>query len=253
MLILRAIEHDDLVPAQCDSGIECSRRLPAIAVGSEDRSLRRPVPHAKRQLCFLLSGKKQNRQNQKRQSPQDSTHPMPPRLGKLKRSKKRQGRPPAVRKPVLLQLFLVDCFLEFGPRSELRDFAGSNLDRRASLWIAPIPGLSLRHGERAEANQRHAISFAEGRRNAVNSGINGGRSLRLADFTRACDLINQIGFIHSFSSQVSFIPSPDRGSKVARAELGNLTARYSPPSAANVNCENPRRKPVSHLPGPNCP
>lgn len=38
---------------------------------------------------------------------------------------------------------------------------------------------------------------------------------------------------------------------MARAELGNLTATYCPPSAANVNCENPRRKPVSHLPGPN--
>lgn len=34
------------------------------------------------------------------------------------------------------------------------------------------------------------------------------------------------------------------------AELGNLTVLYSPPSAANVNCENPRRKPVSHLHGP---
>ena len=38
---------------------------------------------------------------------------------------------------------------------------------------------------------------------------------------------------------------------MAKAELGNLTVLYSPPSAANVNCENPRRKPVSHLPGPN--
>ena len=35
------------------------------------------------------------------------------------------------------------------------------------------------------------------------------------------------------------------------AELGNLVARYFPPSAGNVNCENPRRKPVSHLPRPN--
>ncbi len=36
------------------------------------------------------------------------------------------------------------------------------------------------------------------------------------------------------------------------AELGNLTVRYCAPSFANVNCENPRRKPVSHpfRPGP---
>jgi hypothetical protein len=31
------------------------------------------------------------------------------------------------------------------------------------------------------------------------------------------------------------------------AELGNLTASYCAPSAANVNCENPRGKPVLHL------
>ena len=37
---------------------------------------------------------------------------------------------------------------------------------------------------------------------------------------------------------------------MAKAELGNLTVLYSPPSAANVNCENPRRKPVSHPLGP---
>jgi hypothetical protein len=38
---------------------------------------------------------------------------------------------------------------------------------------------------------------------------------------------------------------------MAKAELGNLTVLYSPPSAANVNCENPRRKPVSHPTRPN--
>ena len=37
----------------------------------------------------------------------------------------------------------------------------------------------------------------------------------------------------------------------ARAELGNLTASYCPPSAAKVNCENPRRKPVLHSLSPN--
>jgi hypothetical protein len=38
---------------------------------------------------------------------------------------------------------------------------------------------------------------------------------------------------------------------VALTGLGNLTVLYSPPSVANVNCENPRRKPVSHLRDPN--
>ena len=86
-----------------------------------------------------------------------------------------------------------------GSRSELRDFAGSDLDGRAGLGIAAVPRLSLRHRERAEANQRHAISFAERSRNTFNRGINGGRGLRLADLARACDFINQIGFVHSFS------------------------------------------------------
>jgi len=44
--------------------------------------------------------------------------------------------------------------------------------------------------------------------------------------------------------------SLDREDMVS-TELGNLTAWYSPPSGANVNCENPRRKPISHLQGPN--
>src|SRR5579863_9620921 len=35
------------------------------------------------------------------------------------------------------------------------------------------------------------------------------------------------------------------------AELGNLIAWYFPPSAENVNCENPHRKPALHLPDPN--
>src|SRR5579863_10010316 len=66
-------------------------------------------------------------------------------------------------------------------------------------------------------------------------------------------LISQAPAILSTRSAL-FIVSPRRsrscpaytGRKMALAELGNLTVLYSPPSAANVNCENPRRKPVSH-------
>src|SRR5215471_6211552 len=126
-------------------------------------------------------------------------------------NKKRQGRPPAVLKILMMvELFLVYGLLELCPRGKLGDLAGGYLDRCAGLWIAAVTRFSLRHGERAEANQRHAIPFAECRRNAVNGGINGGRGLRLARLACACDLVNQIGFIHSFSSQVSFMPSPDR-------------------------------------------
>src|SRR5215470_326653 len=126
-------------------------------------------------------------------------------------AKKRQGRPPAgLNILMMLELFLVYGLFKLCPRGKLCDLAGGYLERRAGLWIAAVTRLCLRHGERAEANQRHAIPFAECRRNAFNGGINGGRGLRLAHLACACDLVNQIGFIHSFSSQVSFMPSPDR-------------------------------------------
>jgi len=35
------------------------------------------------------------------------------------------------------------------------------------------------------------------------------------------------------------------------AEMGNLTVQYCAPSFEIVNCENPRRKPVSHPRSPN--
>src|SRR3954447_19133690 len=34
-----------------------------------------------------------------------------------------------------VELLLVDSFLEFGPRSKLRDFAGGDLDGCAGLWV----------------------------------------------------------------------------------------------------------------------
>src|SRR5208282_1201332 len=96
---------------------------------------------------------------------------------------------------------------QLGPRGKLRDLAGSDLDSGAGLRIAPVPRLSLRYRERAETYQCYAIPFPQSTCNAAHRGINRCRSLRLADFASARDLVNQIGFIHSFSSQVSFIPS----------------------------------------------
>src|SRR5579862_923953 len=104
-------------------------------------------------------------------------------------------------------LLIVASFLKFGLRSKLRKFAGGDLDGGASLRIAAVPRLSLRHRESAEAYQSHPIPFFQRAGNARHGGINRGCSLRLADFASASDLVNQIGFIHSFSSQVSFIPS----------------------------------------------
>src|ERR1700722_4532932 len=127
-------------------------------------------------------------------------------------SKKRQGRPPAVCVILksLLDLLLVHRFLQFGARAEFRDLAGGDFDGGSGLRIAPVARFSLRHGERAEAYQRYPISFAESGRNAVDGGINGSRGLRFADFTCACDLVNQIGFIHTLSPQASFVPSQNR-------------------------------------------
>jgi hypothetical protein len=113
----------------------------------------------------------------------------------------------------LFSLLLIDCLFQFSSGGKLRDFPGSDLDSCAGLRIAPVPGLSLRHRESAETYQSHAITFPQSRSNAAHGGIYRGRSLRFADFASACDLVNQIGFIHSFSSQVSFIPSRHREDK----------------------------------------
>src|SRR6266581_6128984 len=93
---------------------------------------------------------------------------------------------PLLRFYVLIpKLLFVDRFLEFGPGAELRDLAGSDLDRCAGLWVAPVACFSLGHREGAEAYQSHPISFTEGRGNAVDGGVNGSRGLRFADFASA--------------------------------------------------------------------
>src|SRR5271169_3914835 len=97
---------------------------------------------------------------------------------------------------LLFSLLLVDGFLQFSPRGKLRDLAGSDLDSGAGLRIAPIPRLSLGYRESAEAYQSHSIPFSQCSSNAAHRGINRSRSLRLADFASARDLVNQIGFIH---------------------------------------------------------
>src|SRR5258708_886811 len=97
---------------------------------------------------------------------------------------------------LLLLLLLVDRFLEFGPRTEFRDFPGSDLDSGARLRVTPVPGLSLGHRECAETYQSYPISFPKGSSHAVHGGINRHRSLCFTHLTSACDLINEIGFIH---------------------------------------------------------
>src|SRR5262249_13349792 len=108
-------------------------------------------------------------------------------------SQKQNGRadPPAARHSKIPDLLLVDGLFQFGPRRKFRDLAGGDLNGGAGLWIASVARFTRRNGECAEANQGHAVSFAEGGCNALDSGINGGGGLRFADVTRACDLVNQ--------------------------------------------------------------
>jgi hypothetical protein len=129
---------------------------------------------------------------------------------------KRQGRPPAVFVTKLSGLLFVDGFLQFGPGGKLRDLPGSDLNSGASLRIAPVPRLSLRYRESAKPYQCYPIPFPQSPRNAAHGSVNRSCSLRFADFASASDLVNQIGLIHSFSSQVSFIPSTVPGGQKAR-------------------------------------
>src|SRR5208337_854158 len=73
---------------------------------------------------------------------------------------KRQGRPPAVFVTNFSVLLLVYGFFQFGPRGKLRDLTGSDFNSGASLWIAPVPRLSLRYRESAETYQSHPIPFS---------------------------------------------------------------------------------------------
>jgi hypothetical protein len=134
----------------------------------------------------------------------------------LREQEKRQGRPPAAFVTNLSVLLLVNGFLQFGPRGKLRDLPGSDFNRGASLRIAPVPRLSLGYRESAKPYQCDPIPFPQSTRNAAHGSVNRSCSLRLADFASASDLVNQIGLVHSFSSQVSFIPSTVPGGQKAR-------------------------------------
>jgi hypothetical protein len=129
---------------------------------------------------------------------------------------KRQGRPPAVLVANFSVLLFVNGFLQLGPRGKLRDLPGSDFNRGASLRIAPVPRLSLRYRESAKTYQCHPIPFPQSTRNAAHGSVNRSCSLRFAHFASTSDLVNQICLIHSFSSQVSFIPSTVPGGQKAR-------------------------------------
>jgi hypothetical protein len=100
-------------------------------------------------------------------------------------------------------LTAVDGFLEFGSGRKLCYLPGSDLDGGARLWVTPIAGLSLRYREGAETNQRYPITFFQGSRNAVYGCVDCGSRLRFTDAATRCDSVNEIGFVHRLSWQVS--------------------------------------------------
>jgi hypothetical protein len=96
-------------------------------------------------------------------------------------------------------LLSVDRFPQLSTWCEFCYLSGSDLDCGARLRVAPVPCLPLGDRESAETNQGYPIPFPEGSSDAVHGCINRSIRLRLADFTCACNLVNEIGFIHFFS------------------------------------------------------
>jgi len=94
--------------------------------------------------------------------------------------------------------FLLTAFFSSAPGVNFATF------RAAILIVAPsagcaVPCLPLGDRESAETNQGYPIPFPEGSSDAVHGCINRSIRLRLADFTCARNLVNEIGFIHFFS------------------------------------------------------
>src|SRR5277367_5383334 len=102
-------------------------------------------------------------------------------------------------------LTAIDRFLEFGAGGKLCYLPGGNLDGGAGLGVSPVAGLSLRHRESAKTNQRYPITFFQGGRDAVHSCVDCGSCLSLTDAATRCDSVNEIGFVHRVSWQVSFV------------------------------------------------
>jgi len=96
-------------------------------------------------------------------------------------------------------LTFINHFLEFVSGSEFGDFTSSYLDGGTRLRVSAVTGLALRDGKRAESDQSYPVPFAKGSSNAVHSGIDRGRRLRLGNIAGSGDPVNQISFIHAFS------------------------------------------------------
>ena len=114
--------------------------------------IRSPSPNGRRRSPARQMIQHQNRTNRQIHERKREVRMLIQMTNYCAGNKKRQGRPPAVWKSNP-ELFLVDCFLQFGTRGKFRDFAGGDLDGRAGLWVAAVARLSLRNREGAEAYQ----------------------------------------------------------------------------------------------------
>src|SRR3982074_1861373 len=85
--------------------------------------------------------------------------------------------------------------------------------KKPALLLLSVACFPLRDRESAETNQGSPIPFPEGGSDAVHGCINRSIRLRLADFACACNLVNEIGFIHFFSYAGFFRSQRSTGSK----------------------------------------
>src|ERR1700693_3294734 len=97
----------------------------------------------------------------------------------------------------------VDGFLQLVTGGKLCYFAGGNLDGGARLRITPISRLSLRYTEVSKTNQCYPITLLKRRRDVVHGCVDCSSRLSLTDAATGCDSVNEIGFIHRISWQVS--------------------------------------------------
>src|ERR1700723_1243333 len=108
-------------------------------------------------------------------------------------------------------LTAVDGFLELGTGGKLCYFAGGDFNGGARLRITPIARLSLGYREGAKTNQCYPITLLQRRRDAVHGCVNCGSGLSFTDAATRRDSVNEIGFIHRISWQVS-LSSPSTSS-----------------------------------------
>jgi hypothetical protein len=88
---------------------------------------------------------------------------------------------------------------------EPHGFSGGNVNFRTRAGIAPDAGLPRLHRKNAKASKLNPIVRFQGVFHAIENGIDGLFSLRLADACPLYDLIDEVEFDHRSSSLMSYL------------------------------------------------